>query len=419
MSQVEENLRKNIFEDEIYQFQRVYQPSPQDVPIEDLDDNFKKGKIDHEPEYQRKFVWTPQKQSYFIESVIYGIDTPIIYFVEVEREIAGVKRIVKEAIDGRQRLSTIFKFYNNDLKLEGLKEDTPLFSELNNRTYRELDEKYQRAFKAYSIRTITFKIVDRNIDLDTQLKFKYQLFHRYNSGLTALNQQEVRNCQYSQNDFHQIFKEIANTSIFNKLCPYFVDDQRMAGDEFVTLLFLLTLFDDSLEYYAKKSKNPFINDFFERIESSIYNFDKHSNDDLEVSDESEESEEDTEINLEQLKSEHLQKVKNEILNNLENVNSMYVNFLKGQRHERYLIETLYYHFSNDKRISKSFIKNNSYELGKFINEELKRIENEPYKDGQEFNLIDCFKDKIAHTERVRYRFKEMKNIIDKYFSQRT
>lgn len=419
MSQVEEKLRKNIFEDEIYQFQRVYQPSPQDMPIEDLDDNFKKGKIDHEPEYQRKFVWTPQKQSYFIESIIYGIDTPIIYFVEVEREIAGVKRIVKEAIDGRQRLSTIFKFYNNDLKLEGLKEDTPLFNELNNRTYRELDEKFQRAFKAYSIRTITFKIVDRNIDLDTQLKFKYQLFHRYNSGLTALNQQEVRNCQYSQNDFHQIFKEIASSSIFNKLCPYFVDDQRMAGDEFVTLLFLLTLFDDSLEYYAKKSKNPFINDFFERIESSIYNFDKHINDDLDVSDESEESKEDSEINLEQLKSDHLQKVKNEILLNLENINSVYGSFLKGQRHERYLIETLYYQFSNEKRISKSFIKNNSYELGKFINEELKRIENEPYKDGQEFNLIDCYKDKIAHTVRVRYRFKEMKNIIDKYFTQRT
>lgn len=419
MSQVEEKLRKNIFEDEIYQFQRVYQPSPQDMPIEDLDDNFKKGKIDHEPEYQRKFVWTPQKQSYFIESVIYGIDTPIIYFVEVEREIAGVKRIVKEAIDGRQRLSTIFKFYNNDLKLEGLKKDTPLFNELNNRTHRELDEKYQRAFKAYSIRTITFKIVDRNIDLDTQLKFKYQLFHRYNSGLTALNQQEVRNCQYSQNDFHQIFKEIASTPLFNKLCPYFVDEQRMAGDEFVTLLYLLTLFDDSLEYYAKKSKNPFINDFFERIESSIYNFDKHANDDLDVSDESEESEEDLEINLEQLKSELLQKVKNEILINLENVNSIYGNFLKGQRHERYLIETLYYHFSKDKRISKSFIKNNSYELGKFINEELKRIENEPYLEGQEFNLIDCYKDKIAHTVRVRYRFKEMEKIIDKYFTQRT
>ena len=151
----------------------------------------------------------------------------------------------------------------------------------------------------------------------------------------------------------------------------------MAGDEFVTLLFLLTLFDDSLEYYAKKSKNPFINDFFERIESSIYNFDKQYNDDLDVYDESEESEEDFEINLEQLKAEHLQKVKDEILINLENINSVFGSFLKGQRHERYLIETLYYQFSNDKRISKSFIKNNSYELGKLINEELRRIENEP------------------------------------------
>lgn len=417
MSKVEDNLRRNIFEDEIYQFQRVYQPSPQDMPIEDLDDNYKKGKIDHEPEYQRKFVWTPQKQSYFIESVIYGIDTPIIYFVEVERDIANVKKNVKEAIDGRQRLSTIFKFYNNDLKLEGLKSDTPLYEELNNRTYRELDEKYQRAFKAYSIRTVTFKIVDRNIDIDTQLKFKYQLFHRYNSGLTALNQQEVRNCQYSQSDFHQIFKQISGAPIFNKICPYFSDDQRMAGDEFVTLLFLLTLFDDSLEYYAKKSKNPFINDFFDRIESSIYNFDSVKDDDLDVSDETEESVEDSEIDLELLKNTHLERMKNEILDNLDKINLIFGSFLKGQRLERYLIETLYYHFAKDSRINKSFLKNNAFDLGKFINEELKKIESEPYKEGQEFNLIDCYKDKIAHTVRVRFRFNEMGKIINNYFNQ--
>src|SRR5690606_35241731 len=103
---VEENLRKSIFEDEIYQFQRVFQPAPQDIPIIDLAENQASGKIDHEPEYQRKFVWSLNKQSYFIESIIYGIDTPIIYFVEVEKDIQGLKKIVKEAIDGRQRLST-------------------------------------------------------------------------------------------------------------------------------------------------------------------------------------------------------------------------------------------------------------------------------------------------------------------------
>lgn len=417
MSNVEENLRRNIFEDEIYQFQRVFQPSPQDMPIEDLDDNHKKGKIDHEPEYQRKFVWTPQKQSYFIESIIYGIDTPIIYFVEVERIVMGVTKIVREAIDGRQRLSTIFRFYNNELRLEGLKKDTPLYDNLNNKFYKELDEKFQRAFKSYSIRTVTFKIVDRGIDIDTQLKFKYQLFHRYNSGLTALNHQEVRNCQYSQNDFHQVFKEIAISPIFNKVCPFFSEDQRMAGDEYVTLLFLLTLFDDGLEYYAKKSKSPFINDFFERIESNIYTFDIGEEDDLDVIDESEETSEDAELDLEKLKKEQLQRTKIEILNNFDKVDRIYGEFLKGARLERYLIETLYYHFAKDKRISRGFIKNNAYHLGKYISEELKRIEDEPYKENQEFNLIDCFKDKVAHTVRVRYRFREMGRIINDYFNK--
>lgn len=69
---VEENLRKSIFENEIYQFQRVFQPAPQDIPIIDLAENQASGKIDHEPEYQRKFVWSLNKQSYFIESVIYA-----------------------------------------------------------------------------------------------------------------------------------------------------------------------------------------------------------------------------------------------------------------------------------------------------------------------------------------------------------
>lgn len=178
MTNVDEQLQRKIFEDEIYQFQRVFQPSPQDIPIIDLHDNWSSGKIDHEPEYQRKFVWTKSKQSYFIESLIYGIDTPIIYFVEVEKEVAGLKKIVREAIDGRQRLSTIFKFYDNELNLEQLKKNTPLYNELNEKSYKELNEKFQRAFKQYTIRTITFKLVDRNIDLDTQLKFKYQLFHR-------------------------------------------------------------------------------------------------------------------------------------------------------------------------------------------------------------------------------------------------
>jgi hypothetical protein len=415
---VEENLRKSIFEDEIYQFQRVFQPAPQDIPIIDLWENQTSGKIDHEPEYQRKFVWSINKQSYFIESIIYGIDTPIIYFVEVEKEIQGLKKIVKEAIDGRQRLSTILKFYNNELKLEGLKKDTPLYESLNGRTYKQLDEKFQRAFKTYSIRTVTFKLVDRNIDIDTQLKFKYQLFHRYNSGLTALNQQEVRNCQYSQNDFHKLFKKIAKSDIFNKVCPFFEDDERMAGDEYVTLLFLLALFDDSVELYAKKSKNPFINSSFDRIESSIYNFDKNEDNELDVSELSEEEEEDSEIDVKHLKTEQLKKIEKEIKTNLNKIHSTYGNFFSQQRQERYFIETLYYHFATDNRLNNSFIENSGYDLGKYINAYLKDVENSEYEENQDFNLIDTYKEKVFNSARVRYRFSEMGKIIDNYFTNK-
>ncbi|WP_417201356.1 DUF262 domain-containing protein [Bizionia sp.] len=416
---VEENLRKSIFEDEIYQFQRVFQPAPQDIPIIDLWENQTSGKIDHEPEYQRKFVWSLNKQSYFIESIIYGIDTPIIYFVEVEKDIQGLKKIVKEAIDGRQRLSTILKFYNNELKLEGLKENTPLYESLNGKTYKQLDEKFQRAFKSYSIRTVTFKLVDRNIDIDTQLKFKYQLFHRYNSGLTALNQQEVRNCQYSQNDFHKLFKKISKTEIFNKVCPFFEQDERMAGDEFVTLLFLLSLFDDSVELYAKKSKNPFINSSFDRIESNIYNFEKTEDNELDVTEISDEEDEDADIDLKELKATQLKKIDKEIKNNLGKVYSIYGNFFSGQRQERYFIETLYYHCALDKRITNSFIENSAYDLGKYISNYLKDVEDSEYPDNQDFNLIDTYKEKVFNSARVRYRFSEMGKILDNYFKNLT
>ncbi|GAB7087021.1 DUF262 domain-containing protein [Marinifilum fragile] len=416
MKDIDNELQQKIFEDEIYQFQRVFQPSPQDIPIIDLYDNFASGKIDHEPEYQRKFVWTPAKQSYFIESLIFGIDTPIIYFVEVEKEVNGYKRIVREAIDGRQRLSTIFKFYDNQLKIQDLKKSSPLFEQLNGNTYKELGEKLQNVFKQYNVRTVTFKLVDRNTDIDTQLKFKYQLFHRYNSGLTALNQQEVRNCQYSQDDFHQMFREISKSEIFLKVCPFFIEEQRMADDEFVTLLYLLTLFDDSLDNYAKKSKNPFINTNFERIQSSIYNLETNG-DEIVLSEEDEEKSDDVEINSEELSKSFIKKTKGSILDNLEKVYLVYGDYFKGNRQERYLIETLYYHLSKDKRISKQFLTNSSKSLGKYINTALLEVAQKPYPENKDFNLLDCYKEKVAHTARVRYRFSEMEKIINSFFNQ--
>jgi Uncharacterized conserved protein len=158
-----QEIQDGIYE-KIYQFSKVYQPHPQDSPIVDLCDDERDGNLIYDPEYQRRFVWSEEKQSYFIESILYGIDTPIIYFVEAKQEINGKSKLVKEAIDGRQRLETIFRFITGKLVLTGLKKNTPLYEHLQGSSFTDLPQKFKNAFKGYSVRTVTFKLVDREVD---------------------------------------------------------------------------------------------------------------------------------------------------------------------------------------------------------------------------------------------------------------
>jgi hypothetical protein len=413
---INKELQDGIFE-KIYQFQKVFQPHTQDSPIIDLIEDEKDGNLICNPEYQRKFVWSVEKQSYFIESILYGIDTPIIYFVEAEQEVHGHKKLIKETIDGRQRLGTIFMFYNDKLVLKGLKKNTPLYHQLEGYSFTKLLPKFQNAFKGYSVRTVTFKLVDTKVDLDTQLKFKYQLFQRYNSGLTALNQQEIRNCRYQKNDFLKMFKRISQSETFLKLCPFFKEDPRMGGDEFVTLLYFLSIYDYSL--YSKESKNPFINQCYEKIddkENQIYNLEiDNEKDTLEVSDENEINHDDNQIDEVEERNEFFTKTEKAILDNINKTLIIYGSKLKGNRQERYLIEVLYYYFYKNKKINKTFIKVHASDFGNFIHNEIEKREAAPYPSGQDFNLVDCFKDRVAHTARINYKFSEIDKIINDYF----
>jgi len=416
---LDKELQEGIY-DKIYQFQKVYQPNTQDSPIIDLCEDKSDGNLLYDPEYQRKFVWSDEKQSSFIESILYGIDTPIIYFVEAQTNVNGFSKLVKEVIDGRQRLETIFRFKNNELKLTGLKENSPLYAELNGNFYKTLLPKLQAAFKGYSIRTVTFKLVDSKVDIDTQLKFKYQLFQRYNSGLTALNQQELRNCIYHKSDFSKMFKDVAQCDIFLTLCPYFEDDVRMAGVEFVSLLYFLTLFDQSIEMYAIESKNPFIDKCFEKIDmkDQIYNFDifDRDNNHLELSAEDELDHDDGQIDEEMERSKFFLKTKQVIIDTLKKIYDIYGEHLKSVRSERYLIEVLYYNFFFNKKINKTFVAEHGKDLGESIDLQILKRENSPNPPGQDFNLTDCFIEKVAHTARIRYKFSELEKIINSYFT---
>lgn len=74
-----------------------------------------KNTIEENPVYQRESaVWSEQKQSLFIDSLINGFDIPKIYFHDM-RDNKGLKKYA--VVDGKQRLYSIDAFLNDKFPL--------------------------------------------------------------------------------------------------------------------------------------------------------------------------------------------------------------------------------------------------------------------------------------------------------------
>ena len=86
--------------------------SSSDWTVETLFGQMNKGNIDVSPEFQRRQVWDTNKQTAFIESLILGIPVPQIVIAQNKQERG--KYIV---LDGKQRLLSIMRFYDGDLRL--------------------------------------------------------------------------------------------------------------------------------------------------------------------------------------------------------------------------------------------------------------------------------------------------------------
>lgn len=192
-----------------------------DPEIDGLYNRFKRGKLDIQPDFQRKFVWDMKKSSILIESVLLDIPLPMLYLTE---EHDG--RIC--VIDGQQRLTSFFGFIdgifpntNVPFKLSGLK----VLSEHNNKRFIELPEELQDKIRYSKIRTITFKK-----ESDPNLKF--EIFERLNTGSMALNNQELRNCIY-RGTFNTLMHELASDKDFLYIIGLEQPDKRMKDIELV------------------------------------------------------------------------------------------------------------------------------------------------------------------------------------------
>jgi hypothetical protein len=153
-----------------------------------------------DPDFQREFVWSAEKQSKLIESCVMRIPLPVFYVAEAEDG-----RII--VVDGLQRLTTFARFLSGHLRLTGLSkgQSTAAGSTLEGRTFSELPLNLQERVQDTQL---TMYILDAKAPERARL----DIFERVNSG-EPLTRQQMRNALYNGSGT-QWLKDAASSSLF-------------------------------------------------------------------------------------------------------------------------------------------------------------------------------------------------------------
>jgi len=169
-----------------------------DLSLETIASMVESTAIDIKPQYQRRERWTHKGQSALIESFLLNIPIPPVYLAEDDFGTYSV-------IDGKQRLTTIFRFMRDKLRLNELES----FTELDGTVFSELPRDLQNALK---IRPY-LRVVTLLKQSDPELK--YEVFTRLNTGGEPLDPQEIRNALY-RGRFNDLLFKLSELSFFRQ-----------------------------------------------------------------------------------------------------------------------------------------------------------------------------------------------------------
>jgi hypothetical protein len=156
-------------------------PEPSSYTISDFDDWRQGGTLEITPKFQRREVWKTPARSYFIDSILKGIPIPPISIRLGQSQ--DNRRIVKQIIDGQQRIRSVLDFIDEKYALSksvGGPNARKRFSQLN--------QSDRDAILKYGFRCDVFKSVS-----DAEV---LEIFARVNTYSIGLNNQELRNGRY-------------------------------------------------------------------------------------------------------------------------------------------------------------------------------------------------------------------------------
>jgi len=132
------------------------------------------------PKFQRRGVWSSAARSYFIDTLLRGFPVPPLHIRLLREPKRG---LVREVVDGQQRLRALFDFIEGKYRLSSQVGD-----EWANKTFERLDQADRDRLQEFRFSVYQYQ----NIDDATVL----EIFARINTYSVALNAQELRNGRY-------------------------------------------------------------------------------------------------------------------------------------------------------------------------------------------------------------------------------
>ncbi|WP_185633833.1 DUF262 domain-containing protein [Burkholderia sp. Bp9012] len=174
------------------------------------------NEIELSPDFQRRaHLWTNERKSRLIESILLRIPLPVFYFAAKDADHWLV-------VDGLQRLSSIQQFVLNKsdpLVLSGLE----YLTDLEGKKWSDLPRSYVRRFEEYEI---TVHIIQPVHDKTVMTS----IFRRINTGGLPLSDQEIRHALF-QGPGSEWLGRIVEHPMFKASTEGKIDDSRMEARE--------------------------------------------------------------------------------------------------------------------------------------------------------------------------------------------
>lgn len=141
------------------------------------------GRLDLEPSYQRRSVWTRRDRQFFLDTIFNNYPSPAVF---LHKDLDDFANATYHVVDGKQRLETILMFVENKIPVRENFGDT----RLDGKKWKDLSDEYdlKKRFLDYQI---TVEMLD-----SIEPTVVNEVFGRLNQNSRKLTGQEIRHARF-------------------------------------------------------------------------------------------------------------------------------------------------------------------------------------------------------------------------------